>query len=335
MTPRRWPMRARRSAHNPGPALTRTAPASETQEDAINDFTKYHALGNDYIVVDPHDFDFSPTPESVRLMCDRHFGIGGDGVLFGPVGRVEKGRAAELRIFNSDGSECEKSGNGLRMFALYLAGRYTSEESFVIHTLAGDAPVQVRDPIRGIVAVDMGRPLFDAADVPVLGLRGPVIARPLAVGGRRLTVTCVNIGNPHTVVPLRDISPELAHELGPAIARHPRFPRGSNVQFLRVIDDQTIRIEIWERGAGYTLASGSSGCAAASAARALGLVGDAVRVQMPGGVVEVASKADGTVTLTGAAEQVAAGRFAPGFRRQLSRRAERVVTVPADRQEAS
>jgi diaminopimelate epimerase len=301
----------------------------------MNDFTKYQALGNDYIVIDPHDSDLSPTPEAVRLICDRHFGIGGDGVLFGPVGPVEKGRAAELRIFNSDGSECEKSGNGLRMFALYLAERYIAEEEFVIHTLAGDAPVQVRDFTHGIVRVDMGRPQFDASDVPVLGLRGPVIARPLDVGVRQLTVTCVNIGNPHTVVPLPEISPELAHEFGPAIARHPCFPHGSNVQFLQVIDGRRIRIEIWERGAGYTLASGSSSCAAASAARALGLVGEAVEVQMPGGVIEIGIAADGAVTMTGPARQIATGRFAPGFRRQLGLRPDHATAAPAQRAEAS
>lgn len=260
-------------------------------------------------------------------MCDRHFGVGGDGVLFGPIGPVEKGRAAELRIFNSDGSECEKSGNGIRMFALYLAAHYVKDDEFVIHTLAGDAPVQVRDFAAGIVRVDMGRPLFHAADIPVLGTRGPVIARPLEAGGRQLTVTCVNIGNPHTVVPLDEISPELAHELGPVIARHPRFPHGSNVQFLQVIDRQRINIEIWERGAGYTLASGSSSCAAASAARALGLTGDAVQVRMPGGVIEIGTATDGTVTMTGPAQQVATGQLAPEFRRQLGLRPARVTAA--------
>jgi diaminopimelate epimerase len=261
-------------------------------------------------------------------MCDRHFGVGGDGILFGPIGQVERGRAVELRIFNSDGSECEKSGNGLRMFALYLADHYIEDDEFVIHTLAGNASVRVHDFANGIVRVDMGRPLFDAADIPVRGMRGPVIGRPLDVAGRRLTVTCVNIGNPHTVVPLPEISPELAHELGPAITRHPRFPHGSNVQFLQVIDDRTIKIEIWERGAGYTLASGSSSCAAASAARALGLVGEAVEVQMPGGVIEIGIAVDGTVTMTGPAQQIATGWFAPGFRRQLGLGPDHAAAAP-------
>ncbi len=297
MTPRLWPAQAGGSV--------------------INAFARYQALGNDYIVIDPHHADFSPRPQAVRLLCDRHFGVGGDGILFGPVGHVEQGRAVELRIFNSDGSECEKSGNGIRIFALYLANHYLKDDEFVIHTLAGDTPVRVQDFARGIIRAQMGRPLFDAADIPILDVRGPVIAQPLEAGGRALTVTCVNIGNPHTVVPLPEISAELAHELGPVIARHPRFPRGSNVQLLQVLDRRRIRIEIWERGAGYTLASGSSSCAAASAARALGLVGDAVEVKMPGGVIEIGFAADGTVTMTGSAQQIAVGQLAPGFRGQL------------------
>jgi len=283
----------------------------------MTDFVKYHALGNDYIVVDPNHVQFLPTAESVRLLCDRHFGIGGDGVLLGPLSRAGPGPRVDLRIFNSDGSECEKSGNGIRMFALYVAEHYLDDQEFTVHTSAGDSRVEICDAARGVVRVEMGVPSFDAADVPVRGLSGPAIAWPLMLEGRSLTVTSVNVGNPHTVVPLEEISAALAHELGPKIARHPRFPDGSNVQLLRVIDRATIQLEIWERGAGYTLASGSSSCAAASAARALDLVDDRVRVLMPGGELEIALAGDGAVTMTGAAEQVATGEFSPGFRRRL------------------
>ena len=209
------------------------------------------------------------------------------------------------------------------MFALYLAEHYLKDSEFVIHTMAGDAPVQVRDITAGIVQVGMGRPLFDATDIPVLDVRGPVIAQPLAVDSRQLAVTCVNIGNPHTVVLLDEISAELAHELGPVIARHPRFPRGSNVQLLQVVDRRTIKIEIWERGSGYTLASGSSSCAAAAAANALGLVDEAVEVRMPGGVIEIGMAVDGTITMIGSAQQVATGQFASAFRHRLGLRPAR------------
>jgi diaminopimelate epimerase len=305
----------------------------------VTDFARFQALGNDYLVIDPHRTDFTPTPEGVRLVCDRHFGVGADGVLFGPIGPVQPHRPVELRIFNSDGGECEKSGNGIRMFALYLAEHYVDDDEFTVHTMAGDAPVWVRDLARGIVRVQMGRPLFDAEDVPVLGVRGPVIAQPLTVDGRELTVTCVDIGNPHTVVPMDQISREAAQELGPRIARHPRFPRGTNVQLLRVVDRRTIEIEIWERGAGYTLASGSSSCAAASAAHVLGLVDEAVEVRMPGGVLEIGIGGDGAVTMTGTAEQVATGSFAPAFRSRLGlpppARGRRAVSPAAGRERAA
>lgn len=289
----------------------------ETGGNTVSDFAKFQALGNDYLVIDPNYVDFSPTPESVRLLCDRHFGVGGDGVLFGPIGPVDSDRPVELRIFNPDGGECEKSGNGIRIFALYLAQHYLKDEEFVVHTMAGESPVRVRDLAQGVICVDMGRPLFDAAEIPMLGIRGPAIAQPLTVDGQELTVTCVNIGNPHTVLRLDEISQDLAHELGPRIARHPRFPNGTNVQLLRVVDRGVIEIEIWERGASYTLASGTSSCAAASAAHALGLVDEVIKVMMPGGVIEIGIAADGAVAMTGAAEQVTTGWFAPAFRTRL------------------
>lgn len=281
------------------------------------DFAKYQALGNDYVVVDPRHCDFRPDGDSVRLLCDRHLGVGADGVLLGPNAPVLPGRPVELRIFNSDGSECEKSGNGIRMFALYVAEHYLAEKEFVVRTTAGDTPVEICDFGGGIVRADMGRPVFDAPAIPVLGIEGPVIAQSLMVDGREVTITCVNIGNPHTVVVLPQISPELARSLGPRIARHPRFPEGTNVQLLRVVDRNTIEIEIWERGAGYTLASGSSSCAAVSAAHALGMVDESVTVRMPGGTIDIAIGPGGGVTMTGVAEQVAVGSFAPAFRDRL------------------
>ena len=270
------------------------------------EFTKYQALGNDYLVIDPGHVDFEPTYESVRLLCDRHFGVGADGILFGPIGPVRPGDPVRLRIFNSDGTECEKSGNGLRMFALYTATRYPVGDRFVIHTLAGDSPVWVRDLASGVVEVDMGRPRIEA------------VSEPLDVDGRRLGVTRVDIGNPHTVVPAAAISRDLACELGPRIARHPTFPEGSNVQFMKVVDDGVIEIEIWERGAGYTLASGSSSCAAAAAAHVLGLVGDAVEVRMPGGTIAITFRPDGAVTMVGPAQEVATGRLADAFQARLA-----------------
>jgi diaminopimelate epimerase len=286
----------------------------------MHDFVKYQALGNDYLVIDPLRIgllDLPSTAQAARLLCDRHFGIGADGVLLGPVGAVRAGEPVVLRVFNSDGSVCGKSANGLRIFALYLSQYHQVARDVVIRTLAGDAAVRIEDADAGIARVDMGRPTFEPADIPAPDLPGPVVARPLDVAGRRLLVSCLNNGNPHTVVPLPEVSAVLAAELGPLIAGHPAFPERTNVQFMRVLDRETVEIEIWERGAGYTLASGASACAAASAAHVLGLVDRAIQVRMPGGVVRTAIDMHGAVSLTGVSEQVAAGTLAPRFLARL------------------
>ncbi|MFF4060690.1 diaminopimelate epimerase [Streptomyces sp. NPDC001668] len=282
----------------------------------MSDFTKYQALGNDYLVIDPLRIEFTPTAQTVRLLCDRHTGVGADGVLIGPMAAPRPGEPVELRIFNSDGSPCEKSGNGLRMFALYLAEHYGAEparqdeagqRSLVLRTVAGDSRTDILDFAEGRVRVEMGRPVF-GSDAPVA----------LTAGSRRLDVLNLHLGNPHTVVPLDDVSSGLAKEFGPLIAWHPEFPQGTNVQFLRVVDRGRIRIEVWERGAGYTLASGSSACAAAAAAHRLGLVDGHVVVEMAGGTMEVSVGEQGEIALTGTSEQVATGRFSPAFRARLA-----------------
>jgi len=281
------------------------------------DFVKYHALGNDYLLVDPGDVDYAPTAESVRRLCDRHFGIGADGVLLGPLAAIEPERPVELRIFNSDGSACEKSGNGIRMFALYLAERYGTGSDVTVRTLAGDSPVHISDMAGGVVQVAMGQPSFAAESVPVRDLTGSALDWTLEVAGRSLPVSSLNNGNPHTVVFVDEVSRDLAVELGEAIAGHPRFPTRTNVQFVHVADRAAVHIEIWERGAGYTLASGASGCAAASAAHARGLVDDKVTVRMPGGELQIVIAPDGSVTMGGAIEQVCVGDLSPGLREGL------------------
>jgi len=284
----------------------------------VSHFARYQALGNDYLVIDPAEVGVEVTGAAARLLCDRHFGLGADGLLVGPLDPVEPGRPVRLSILNSDGTVCGKSGNGLRIFALHLAARYPVGADLVLRTVAGDCPVRVLDLDAGLVRVGMGPPSFDAADIPMLGEHGPVLARPLLVGGRELTVSCVHNGNPHTVVPVPEVSAGLARELGPLIAGHPRFPSRTNVQFLRVADRGTVDLEVFERGAGYTLASGASACAAVSAAYELGLVDRRVRVRMPGGEVEVEVGDGRSVSMTGTAEQVAVGELAPAFRRRLA-----------------
>ncbi|MDH6114557.1 diaminopimelate epimerase [Kitasatospora sp. MAP12-15] len=286
------------------------------------DFAKYQALGNDYVVIDPERTAFEPTPERVRLVCDRHFGLGADGVLFGPLPAEDGSDSGfRLEIYNSDGTPCEKSGNGLRIFAQYLRdqGR-TQDEEFVLHSAGGPSTVRIVDAAAGTVRVDLGRADLDSAAVGAGGPRRELLREPLEALGSSWTATCLHLGNPHCVIPLTkdQVTEELARRLGPALRDHRLFPQRINVQLMEVLDRSTIRIEIFERGAGYTLASGSSGCAAAVAAHALGLTGPEVTVRMPGGTVRVEIAPDGRVALTGEIRPVLHGSWAEPLRRRLT-----------------
>lgn len=286
----------------------------------MTDFVKYQALGNDYLVVDPDRTDLALAPQAVALLCDRHFGIGADGLLCGPLGPVRRGQPVGLRIYNSDGGPCERSGNGLRMFALYLAEYHLPDTEFVLRTVTGDVRTWLREPgATGarMISVELGAPRLDAVD------------QPLPVAGQTLRMTRVHNGNPHTVVLAARPSSELARELGPLIAGHDSFAERTNVQFLRVLDRDTIHIEVWERGAGYTLASGSSACAATSAAHALGLVDGRVTVLMAGGQVQVQIADDAVVTMTGPVEPVMTGVFSPALRHRLAAAAAHELTGTA------
>ena len=264
-------------------------------------FQKYHALGNDYLVLDPRDGDL-PAAAKIRTICHRNFGLGSDGILFGPIPTS----AADfgLRILNPDGSEAEKSGNGLRIFARYLrdTGRVQSE-TFSVETPGGVVSCLVSDDASSIT-VDMGTVSFEAEDVPVTGMQGPVVDKRIEIAGEVYPMYAATIGNPHCVLPMESISPDLACCLGPLIENHPLFPNRTNVQFLKIIDEQTIQIEIWERGAGYTLASGSSSSAAGAVARRMGAVGPDITVIMPGGRIQLHLSDEDAVRMTGPATRV-------------------------------
>lgn len=290
---------------------------AETTAAPTGDFVKYQALGNDYLILDPAVLTVHPTAENIRLLCDRHYGVGADGVLIGPLGPVHQDEPIEARLYNSDGTVCEKSGNGIRIFGLYLAARHRLGNRFVVRTVGGDTAVEIIDRSTGLVSVGMGTPDFSAAAVPAQGLGDPVLNRELTLADRTVTVTSLNNGNPHTVLVLDEVTAALAKELGPQIVAHPAFPTRTNVQFAQVIDSKTIRVEIYERGAGYTLSSGSSSCAAAAACHQLGLVSDTVQVLMQGGAVDVQFDDEGAITMTGTAELVASGTFGPQLRQAL------------------
>ncbi len=279
-------------------------------------FAKYHALGNDYLVIDPQDLRLPLTPEQVRRICHRNFGVGSDGILLGPL--PSSGAQCALRIFNPDGSEAEKSGNGLRIFSRYLWDRkIVGAGEFALDTAGGRVRATVLDNGRS-VRVEMGRVSFWSDAIPVAGPRREVINEPLTAGDRTFQACAATIGNPHCVLPLPEISAELARKYGPLIESHPSFPRRTNVQFLYVRDRQNIQIEIWERGAGYTLASGSSSSAAAAVARRLGLCERSLTVHMPGGKLAIEVRDDFSILMTGPVTKVADGVMAEEmFRRRV------------------
>jgi diaminopimelate epimerase len=273
-------------------------------------FHKYHALGNDYIVLNPADFPSwkpAPTVEQIRVVCHRNFGVGSDGILWGPL--PSKQSEFGLRIFNPDGSEAEKSGNGLRIFSRFLWDQgLVKNPTFTVETPGGHVKSVIKEDGR-LITVAMGNVSFDSAKIPVnvTGAPREVLNEKIKILDREFTYCAATIGNPHCVVPLSEVTSELAHKYGPHLEAHPIFPRKTNVQFLKVRDRKNIQIEIWERGAGYTLASGSSSSAAAAVAHRLGLVDRDLTVHMPGGQIGIEIGDGFSIMMTGTVNKVADG----------------------------
>ena len=281
-------------------------------------FVKGHGLGNDYLVLEGKDLDFPLTPAAIQRLCDRNRGVGSDGVLLS----VESPHADfGLRIFNPDGSEAEKSGNGLRIFAKYLYdhGR-TKKTTFTVETKGGVVECQCH-LVGGRVAavtVEMGRATFRAPDIPMNGPDRDVVGVALQVNDHFLKVTAVAIGNPHCVVFTDTLDEGEAKRLGPLIERHPAFPNRTNVQFAKVLGRDRLQILIWERGAGFTLASGSSSCGAACAAVKNSLCDHGpVTVLMPGGELMVEVRPDWSLCLQGPVEEVCSGTLSPDLEAAL------------------
>jgi diaminopimelate epimerase len=272
-------------------------------------FTKYHALGNDYIVINPKDLPAPLTTREVKIICHRNYGVGSDGILLGPL-PAQNAKCA-LKIYNPDGSIAEKSGNGLRIFSRYLWDtKLAGADEFAIQTDGGLVQSTVFEN-GAMVRVEMGRVSFDSEKIPVTGPKREVINEKIFVGGREFTFCAATIGNPHCVLPLPEISAKMAHEFGPLLETHDSFPRKTNVQFLKVLDRANIQIEIWERGAGYTLASGSSSSAAAAVAHKLGLVDRNVSVYCPGGVIKIEIGEHFAIRMTGSVTRVSEGVISP------------------------
>jgi diaminopimelate epimerase len=278
-------------------------------------FAKGHGLGNDYLVIEERHLPRPLTTDAIVRLCDRTRGVGADGILvMVPTARADFG----LRIFNPDGSEAEKSGNGLRIYAKYLWDRrHAARETFTVDTRGGvvECQLHVRDGRVNFVTVEMGRATFLPGEIPMKAPGSEAVGVPLELpGGQRLRVTAVSVGNPHCVVFVDHLDEAECRRLGPLIETHPVFPNRTNVQFARATSRQSLAILIWERGAGFTLASGSSSCGAAAAAVRTGLCGHGrVAVRMPGGELGVDVRPDWSLRLEGPVEEIYTGTLSPEF----------------------
>jgi diaminopimelate epimerase len=271
-------------------------------------FRKLHGTANDFVYVDARrGLPGDPATLAPRL-CDRHRGIGADGLIL----LLESARAdCRMRIFNADGSVAEMCGNGIRGFAKWVLDHgLVSADPLRVETDTGVSTVSVRRDRGRVVSVtvDMGPPEWEGRRIPV-DADGPVLERPLAVDGRRWTVSCVSMGNPHCVVFVDDPTTLALPEIGPMFERHPFFPRRVNTEFIRVESPERLRMRVWERGAGETLACGTGACAAAVVAARTGRTGRHVIVALPGGELEIDWRDDEHVYMTGDAVEVFAGEI--------------------------
>ncbi len=265
-------------------------------------FEKFHGLGNDYLVYDCIKNNVFLGEEDIKHICHRNCGIGSDGILIGPI--FEEGMI-KVKIYNPDGSEAEKSGNGVRIFSRYLQEEgYIKEKSFILKTLGGNVSVEFLEGDDRNIKIGMGKVSFNSNIIGVVGEQREVIKEKFVFNNKEYICTCVSIGNPHCVIPMESISKEKVIEIGKHSEGAKYFPNKINTQIAKVIDKNTIQIEIFERGAGYTLASGSSSCAAATALYKLGLIDNKVTVNMPGGKLFINITDDFYVYMIGEVKKV-------------------------------
>jgi len=265
-------------------------------------FTKMHGLGNDFIVIDGRGRALRSLPALMRRLAPRRFGIGFDQAL---ILRASKRADFTMEIYNGDGSKVEMCGNGIRCLAAYIWKRgLTRKKVLEIETMAGIIrPERVKG---GLVRVDMGAPVFEGREIPAR-LDGPVIDHPLKAGGRTFAVTCLSMGNPHCVVFVKDVEKFDIRKYGPALETHAFFPRRANVEFVEVLSKRRIRMRVWERGTGVTLACGTGASASAVAARLKGLTNRSVSVILDGGRLKIEWNEGENVFMTGPAEEVYTG----------------------------
>jgi diaminopimelate epimerase len=271
------------------------------------EFSKYQSLGNDYLVYDCNRNREKLSSSDIARICDRHLGIGADGILVGPHFTDE---GISLDIFNADGGEAEQSGNGILIFAKYLkdAG-YIQKKEFALVTKSGINNIRYHNELGTSASVVMGKPDFTLNEQPEKEL----VDIPLDLGDFTYRCTCVSIGNPHCVLPYRVVTENIVCDIGRKIENSAYFVNQINTEIAQIIDRHNIKIEIYERGSGYTLASGSSACAAVAALRKMGYVDNKVHVEMPGGRVLVSIDDDWTVSMTGVISIIGSFRLSEEF----------------------
>ena len=273
--------------------------------------SKYQGLGNDYLILDPNKNKLQLVVKKIELLCQRGFGIGADGILYGP---LKEGEKMYVRIFNPDGSETEMSGNGVRIFAKYLIDQgYVTQKKFTVYTENGGVEVEALNERATDFRINMGRATFCAGQIPVAGEEREVVNEPFLFKDELYNATCTSVGNPHCIIMMEKVTPEIVQEIGPYVENNEKFPNRMNLQICRVIDPKNIQIEIYERGAGYTQASGTGSCAAVAAAYRLGLVHNCVNVHQPGGIIEVDIEDDGTIYMIGSVGFIAEVSIAESF----------------------
>ena len=287
---------------------------------------KWQGLGNDYLVIEESELQGGLDPEKIRTLCDRNLGVGADGVLvkYPPSGSLP-GAVARMRIFNPDGSESEMCGNGMRIFARYLhTAGLVGEEEFVVETLAGAIRPRLEEGDR--VRVDMGTARFRSSSVTEAAGPGDIIDSTLRAGGKDYRFTFVDVGNPHCVVQVDDPYAFDVTGVGPLIENHPYFPNRVNVEFISVLADGSVRMRVWERGAGETQACGTGATAVGAACVRMGLATSPVAVHLAGGdlIIEttVVSESGGTgamqVHMSGPAEEVFTAELSDEFLLRLA-----------------
>ena len=272
---------------------------------------KYQGLGNDYLILDAVRNRVQLQGKKAALLCQRGFGLGADGVLYGP---VQINGKMGVHIFNADGSESPISGNGVRIFAKYLIDQgYVKGSKFDIETMAGTIEVEVMNARATEFRVKMGKASFISEEIPVTGEKREIINETFTFNEKEYKATCLTVGNPHCIIFTDKVSKESVKELGPYVENADEFPNRMNLQLCHLIDRGNLDIEIWERGSGYTKASGTGSCAAAAAAYKLGLVESRINVNQPGGMIQINIKEDGTIYMTGTVGFIADISIAQSF----------------------